>query len=314
MNYRSLAHEAISKSYFGFGYLPDDEARRRKQRPAHLRLAGGTAVTATNLSVGQWEGPLIDQGQTGHCTGAGTSQILQCSFGASGQPIGFQPSPKLIYDLARIIARASNTEVLTDSGAFPTDLIEALRIWGIAPMQGPTPDGRNDDVWGPDDVIGIPGVKANVNDEPSLVDLETAGLRLVTGDYRIDEQRPDFGAQIRSALAGTSSVKPCAVGIGIFVDTGFQNWDPRSGPIKNINLGDPQGGGHWLCLSYSYIDSRNTIVFGGPNSWGLGWPLGSAGPPESPFWSPGHYELTLDCLARVCSDCLLFPVTKLEAA
>lgn len=314
--FRSAAHEAIVRSPYGYGYLPDDDKRRARQRPAHIRLAAGPEVAVRDISVGHFEGPLLDQGRTGHCTGTGTSQILSCSFGAAGTPLDFQPSPWLIYSLARILERSSARDPLSDSGAFPTDLIDVLRVWGIAPMQGPTPDGRNDDVWSDDDLAaaGITGIAANVNHEPSLVDLETAGLRLVTGDYRIDESKPDFGAQIRAALAGTSAVKPCAVGIGIFVDSAFQQWDPRRGPIASVNLADPLGGGHWLCLSYSYLTSSNAIVFGGPNSWSKAWPAApDGGPPGSPYWTPGHYEITLDALQRVCTDCLLFPVQPLSA-
>jgi hypothetical protein len=311
MTFRTPAHEACARSKTplrALGHIPDAD-HFRTQKPAHL-LLGSSPSAPTQVAVDAYEAPIGDQGRTGHCGGSGTQQAVYTSAGAAGKPLPFVPSPRLIYALARIQARQDSTQPLTDSGVMPANLIGALR-WGIAPMQTPTPDGRYDDVWSQDDLdaLGVNGTP-NVNDEPSLLDLETSGLKIVTGEYRIDETSKDFGAQIRAALGGTSA-PPCATGVGIFVDsTNFMQWDPSTGPISTIDLNDPNGGGHWLALTYSYITPSGVVVLGGPNSWSKDWPQGSGG--GSPFWTVGHWEMTADCLQRVCTDAILFPVQVLS--
>jgi hypothetical protein len=317
MTFRTAAHEACARagrgrSHFPLGHIPDAD-HFRTQKPAHV-LLGSAPTAGPAISVGGFEAPIEDQGQTGHCGGTGTSQAVYASAGASGKPLPFVPSPKMIYALARIQARQDSTQKLTDSGVMPANLIGALR-WGVMPIAAPTPDGRYDDVWSQDDLdaVMLSGLvnPPNVNDEPSLLDLETSGLKIVTGEYRIDETGSNFAAQIRAGLAGPK----CATGIGIFVDVAhFMQWDPSTGPIQTIDLNDPNGGGHWLALTYSYIiPYTGIVVFGGPNSWSTKWPQGRGGAvPGSPFWTPGHYEITASCLQSVCTDAILFPVTVLS--
>jgi hypothetical protein len=312
VNYRTAAHEAIAKAFNparALGYIPDADHKRR-QKDSRLKF-GASPAAPSQASLISSEGPLVNQGESGHCTGAGTSQIVYTSSNAAGAPLPFFPSPKFIYALARILERQDASQALTDSGAMPSDLLTVLRQYGVVPMVGTTPDGRFDDVWSADDIVGLSTAPPpNVNEEPSLLSLETGGLKLLTGEYRVDETSFGVDAQIMSSLAGLAG-KPAAAGIGIFVDTAFMNWNPASGPIDNIDLNDPQGGGHWLALTYGYTTASGLIVFGGPNSWGGSWPNGTSGPPHSPYWKPGHYEITATCLQKVMSDCLLFPVTVL---
>jgi hypothetical protein len=301
MQYRTAAHEAIAKAFNPsrfHGYIPDAD-HFRTQKDAGLRF-GATTISQTSLQ--SFQAPLIDQGQTGHCGGAGTAQIVYVAMGAAGSPLSFVPSPRSIYALARILARQDVSQGLTDSGVMPFYLLQVLSGYGIEPINAPTPDGRYDDVWGPVDIAGLPLAKPNVNDEPSLLDLETSGLKLLTGQYRVDETGAGATGLIASALTAL-----IPAGIGIFVDSNFQNWDPSTGPIDKINLNDPDGGGHWLCCDYFYTSPTVGLVFGGPNSWSKLWPSGIAGVPGSPFWKPGHYEITGRCLQTVMSDCLLFP-------
>jgi hypothetical protein len=301
VNYRTAAHEAIGKSFSGkfFGYIPDSDVKRR-QKDASLFLK---APPLSQSSLVQYEASVLNQGDTGSCTGHGTSQGVYTSLIASGVSPAVQwvPSPRMIYALARTLERSNASQPLTDSGAMPSDLLTVLRQYGIQPIAAPTPDGRYSDVWGP-----LDAPNPNVNNEVSLLDLETSGLKLLTGEYRIDEINPQAPAQIQAALA-----QKTPAGIGIFVDSGFQGWNPASGPISSINLNDPQGGGHWLALTYCYTTPAGVLVLGGPNSWGSGWP-GGTGVPGSPFWLPGHYEITASALLPALSDCILFPVQVLS--
>ena len=302
MQFRTAAHEAIAKAFHGknHGFIPDGD-QFRLQKDAGLRFGG---ATPTQASLQQWQAPLIDQGKTGHCGGAGTSQIVYTAMGAAGTPLPWVPSPRSIYGLARTLARLNASQGLTDSGIMPFYLLAVLSQFGVQPIQAPTPDGRYDDVWGPDDLVGLPAARPNVNDEISLLDLESSGLRLLTGQYRVNESGANAINQITSALS-----QKIPAGIGIFVDSGFEWWDPTTGPIKTINLGDPQGGGHWLACTYFYTHPLLGLVLGGPNSWNDLWPSAdpSASVPGSPFWKPGHYEITATALQSAMTDCLLFP-------
>jgi hypothetical protein len=309
-NYLSAAHEAIAKAFnprrFN-GYIPDDAARRKQQKSATLKF-GASPTVPTQASLAKFRAPIFDQGQTGSCTGHGTAQAVYTSMNAAGSPLPFVPSPRIIYGTARTLERASASIALTDSGAMPTDLLTVLRTYGIAPIGPMSPDGRFSDIWSTDDVWGLATPPPpNVNVDMDLLDLESSGLRLLTGEYRVDEGASSFGPQLSASIAGMA-----AGGIGIFVDTAFMNWNPSTGPIQRINLADPNGGGHWLSCDYFYTDPQLGLILGGPNSWGqLNWPSGGP-PPRSPYWVPGCYEMTATCLQSVCSDCLLFPTKVLS--
>jgi hypothetical protein len=268
------------------GIYQKDHPILRTQLDAARYLVKPT-VGVTQRSLQQYEDAIVDQGPTSSCMGHGTSQALTVSYAAAGQALPFRPSPKLIYELLRILDRQTPAEKLQDVGAMPARVPQALSFWGIQPMvMATTADGRVSDVD-----------PSNVNDEPRLLELETSGLKLVTGEYRVNETSSSFADMICAAIAGGQNPS-CALGIGLFVDTqNFMAYD-GSMPVDTIDISDPQGGGHWLALDYFYTDVILGVVFGGPNSWGPGW------------GKNGHYEITARCLQRVCSDCYLFNVNK----
>lgn len=292
--YRTAAHAAIANAFNPHrfnGYIPDADHKRR-QKDSRVRFGASPSVP-TQANPGRFRAPILDQGPCGSCTGHGTAQAVFTSSAANGNSIPL-PSPDLIYKVTRAIERPNASIALTDSGAMPSDILTTLRQWGVKPM-GPSVEGRNSDC-----------ALATVNDEPDLLSLETSGLRILTGEYRVDETGGAVIGQIQASLASNA----CA-GIGIFVDSAFENWDPATGPISSINLNDPNGGGHWLSLDYYYMTS-SAVILGGPNSWSVSWPGGSGGPSGSPYWQPGCYEITASCLLSVLSDCLLFPVQVLS--
>jgi hypothetical protein len=312
MNYRSAAHEACAKAFNPFralGHIPDADHKRR-QKDASLRL-GVNPVSAPRAGLAHLEAPIGDQGGASACGGFSGSQVVYTSAAASGLPLPFVPSMKLAYALARILELQDASQLLTDSGVMMSDMLTVFRQFGVMPIGsdgGMAPDGRYSDVWTDDDTGG--SVPANINDKPDLMALETAGLKLVTGEYRIDEGGPNAISQLQASLAGVIA-KPAAAQVGIFVDTkNFMQWDPSTGPIAQMDLTDPQGGGHALAITYYYTTASGVIVIGGPNSWSTSWPNGpnGKGPPESPYWKPGHWEITAPCLQKVWTDCLLYPI------
>ena len=305
MSFRTPAHAAINRSFHTppcLGYLPDTDDRRRRQKPSTLKFGASPAVPA-QASLASYRIPIFDQGQTGSCVGHGTAMGVATSANAAGAPLGFVPSPGLAYKLARVLERTSNSIPLADGGSMPTDVLTVLLNWGIKPIGPMAPDGRNSDVWGPNDQNN--GALPNVDTEPTLNELEDSGLCLLAGEYRIDETATNAVGQIQAAVSSGFSV-----GVGIFVDTAFMSWDPSTGPIRSVNLQDPQGGGHFPVVDYYYTMADGTVVVGGPNSWSTNWP-GVGGAVPSPLWTPGCWEMTAPCFMSVLSDALIFQVRRI---
>lgn len=280
---------------FGLGYVKD-APHKRTQKSSRL-LLGVSPTSPAAASLQQFEGAILDQGRSGSCTFHGTPQALWVTFKAAGTPLPFMPSPHIGYGIIRVLERASASVALTDSGAMPADIKTVIDTYGISPIQAPTPDGRYSDIWTADDVAGIANAPPpNINVEPVLADLEQAGTEIVADAYRIDETEADFTTQIMAAISGvTNNGVGRACGIGVFVDSAFMNYD-GSTPMNTVNLTDPNGGGHWLALTYYYTMADGTLVFGGPNSWGSSW--GKA----------GHYEVTAAWLKASVSDIYVFTI------
>jgi hypothetical protein len=235
--------------------------------------------------MAQFNAPIMDQGQTGSCTGHGTAQAVYTAWGSLGIPRPFVPSPAGVYTPTRCLDRAAATPAgtplpaLTDAGGMPADVMLALAKYGVRPIQAPTLDGRYSDVDG-----------TNLTYEPNLADLELSGQKIVTGEYRIDETASDFIALIQAAIAGAKI--PC--GIAVLVGSKFMNWNPASGPISSPDdPSSPDSGGHWLSLD-AYDTYSGGVVFSGPNSWSEG------------FGQSGRYAVTGDWLRQSCSDCYPF--------
>ena len=267
-----------------------DTPERRGQKDARALMHRLSALPPA-ASLEAYEHAILDQNDCGSCTGHGTAQGVFVALAADGQPLGFFPSPKLIYALARGLGRATDNPkaktlpALRDEGAYPADAMRAITEFGVAPMATPSPLGFVTDVD-----------TSNVAREPDLGTLERAGKRLVTGEYRIDQTASDFIEQVCHVLAfGGQSGRGAPVGIGVFVDSGFEAWTPSQGPLDEVNLADVNGGGHWLVItSYRTLPS-GTRVFRGPNSWTSQW------------GDHGHFEGTEDWLRKACSDC--YPLT-----
>ena len=278
-----------------------DPAHRRTQKPVqmHLDKFASQAVPDT-FSLRQYECPILDQGRTGSCGAGGTAQGLSVACNAMGSPLGFIPSPEGIYAATRAKERADQTPagatlpVLTDSGVMPADVMAALVQWGIRPMVGPTPDGRNYDIWSSDDLTaaGIVG-DPNVNDDPKLEELEKSGLKLVTGEYRIDETAPNLDDLVKQTLAVTKA----PIGDGTFVDSQVMNFLATSAPVGAPNFSDPNGGGHWTCIVGYRLETDGSTSYEVVNSWG------------KLFGDAGHFWGTSAWL-RACTDLYAWTVTR----
>jgi C1A family cysteine protease len=134
--------------------------------------------------------------------------------------------------------------------------------FGVAPMQGPTPDGRNSDIWTEQDTTAKP---ANVNNEPDAIQLQQAGTTLITGEYTIDPNANNVSDLVAAALSAGYTVYTC-----FFCDSAFEQLQP--GQIAQVpDQNDPNGGGHAVYLSGYTTNADGSRTFILSNSWGNGW-------------------------------------------
>ncbi len=214
------------------------------------------AVTPSSFSLRSKGCPVLDQGPTGSCTGHANAGAIYTTLAQNPATCIPIPSPLGIYTVGRCIDRAGTTPALTDSGANPDSVERGIAEFGITAMKGPTSDGRNSDCE-----------PSTLNNEPDLGDLEKDAIFKLEGQYALDPTSPDFIPTVRAVL-----VAGYAVNFAVFVDTAFENWDPKSGPIGKPNTSDPNGGGHDLyCDGYHEVigaDGKVETVLDFANSWG----------------------------------------------
>ncbi len=242
----------------------------KKAGASHPVIAALIAAAAIppSCDLAAFEPPRLDQGQTGSCTAHSFSGSTSTACRKAGKAIGFEPSPRETYATTRGIERANSTPVgqplplLTDSGAEPADVFTAGSTFGIAPMQGPTPDGRNSDIWSSSDTSAQP---ENVNSEPDGNQLQAAGTSIVTGEYAIDPNASNVSDLVAAAIASGFPVY-----VAFFVDMAFEQLQP--GQVAGVpNTNDPNGGGHAVYLSGYKTNADGSRTFILTNSWGTGW-------------------------------------------
>jgi hypothetical protein len=222
---------------------------------------GGKLVSLANgqsVSLASSRAPIENQGPTDSCPGHGTSQLEYTVNKANGTPLAFVPSPGHIYKMTRRledlagVPAGQEAPVLTDGGAIPSYLPQVLGRYGKRAIQAPTSDGRYSDVE-----------PSNVNVEPTVIELEEAGVSLDSGMYEIpNDNNADTAIQ-------TALLQNIPTGTGAFVDTAFMSWTPNLPPLDDVNLDDPNGGGHWMSLDGASVTiSGNQIVYELVSSWG----------------------------------------------
>jgi hypothetical protein len=268
----------------GKGYVKDAPHKKTQKDFGAFAIAKGfdAAALPPSASLRAYEPWRMDQGQTSSCTGHGTAAGIYTSCGAAGVAIGFVPSPRGIYANARCVELTSADAPLTDSGSMPADVMSTIATLGVRAIQAPTSDGRYSDVEA-----------GNVNTKPTLGEEESEGLAMIAGEYRIDTSLPGYADLVCGALAGSAGTPPATVGIGVFVDSAFENWTPANGPLTAPpNFDDPNGGGHWIFIvGYTTLPTGKR-VFDVCNSWGMKWGDGT-----------GHIQIHEDWIAVSCSDC-----------
>ena len=288
---------------FGKGCAPDP-VHKRTQRSSRLLLAAPTQIVA-EASLERFEEPILDQGGYPSCGGHGTSQGIYQALAMQASPPKLV-SPNYIYKTPRVVMR---TEALvagnglpllsTIQGIIPSSIMTALQINGIIPM-GPFTENRISDCGAGD-----------IDTEENLSDLEEGATKLLTGEFRVDETANDFVDQVAASLA-----QGFGLGIGVFVDSTFENWGvgwmPGRAPVSSVNLADPKGGGHWLNLNaVKYDHNLGKYVFSGPNSWSENWGAPALVDNSGPNNVGGHFRVTEDWMRQAVSDCYVWKVSIL---
>lgn len=222
---------------FRTGYIPDGPGRRRN--PFHLLTRRISTSIPASASLFASAPPVLDQGQTGSCTG----HALACSIHVVGK-LAWVASPAEIYRNGRAIDRDLETP-LSDDGAEPNQVFRAVREFGVRPMV-PLRDRFSD------------ADPVTVNDEPKLGDLEVEAEAMPISDYGIFS----FGARRSDDIAlAIAAGRPVNVAIAGGSDA-FQDYTGGVLPALHAPLD------HYVTL-LSYETLRDgSRVFGGRNSWG----------------------------------------------
>lgn len=272
-----------------FGYIKNPKGHQRTLFAVHA--AAAVTTTPPSASCEPFSPEVLDQGDTGSCTGHGTATGIATAFAACGVLLPFLPSPAEIYRNGRAIDRVRRPDglfdKLEDEGAMPNQVLRAVHEYGVRGTSAL--DGKSSDVD-----------PATVNDEPKLGDLEVEHFTIPVGEYAI--RSVEDGAALASVVENMRKALSAAphglpVGAGTFVDTAFMNWDGTQPPLGACNQNDPDGGGHWFCFLGYRTDAHGKTIFRIRNSWGQGWGLG------------GDIEVTEAFLAH-CTDLSVYVAKK----
>lgn len=234
---------------YGLGYRPDSpriKARNAVVGSRSLRARLGVGVAASRpVDLSRFAPYVMDQAQTGSCTGHAIASAAYLATRADKGPLGlpFVPSPKGIYTLERCLERSGASTPLTDSGAMISDGMLVLSSWGVSPMKQ-LPD-RYSDVD-----------PESVNDEPDFLGLEQDARTLLVGAHPITSTGDQLAEDVMTAL---SAAFPVVLGVPGGSDA-WQNY--TSGVLDSIAAPLDH------CV---YILGGDGDTFTIRNSWGAGW-------------------------------------------
>jgi hypothetical protein len=212
--------------------------------------------------LSQWLPPRKNQGQSGSCTCHSFSAAVTVACGPAGVSV-VDASPHVLYSLSGRLEAPDGA--LQDNGRQLLDVWAAFQAHGLAPQHGPTPDGRNSDVWTDADTGGSP--PGNVNDDATAEQIAAAGqCRPKLTLSNLDPTEADVEDQVCAAISAKMPVW-----LGTEVGQQFQTLtgDTEAQPDSVPN--DPNGGGHALFIvAYRTLPdgSREYRVI---NSWGDSW-------------------------------------------
>jgi hypothetical protein len=226
---------------FRTGYVPDPEGHRRTSFRVLARRK--SVVVPPSASLIETAPDVMDQGQTGSCTGHATA----CAIYIANR-LPWVPSPAEIYRNGRGIDRDDVTIPLSDDGAQPNQVFRAVNEFGVRAMV-PLRDRFSD------------ADEATINDEPKLGDLEAESLSAAIRDYGIFSLG---AARVDDVALAIATGKPVTIAIAGGSDA-FQAYSGGVLPALHAPLDH-----YVVLLGYETLASGHR-VFHGRNSWGTGW-------------------------------------------
>ncbi len=252
------------------GYKPDGADHKRTPFGQLVRKLGGidaASLPPSALVLASFLPSVLDQGQTGSCTGHATACAIATEFAARGESLGFVPSPAEIYRNGRAIDRADVSTPLVDDGAMPNQVYRAIEEFGVCAIGPMATDGRNSDAD-----------PSTINVEPKWGDLEAEALALLVGEYEIVTTGAARVSDVQIALVAQ---RPITIAIAGGSDA-FQSY---SGGVLGL-LNAPLD--HYVTLyGYDTDPISGQPVFYGRNSWGIGW------------GESGNFRLGQECITEL---------------
>lgn len=263
---------------YGRGYKPDPAEVVARRPGFHLlrdRRALKVAIMPTSVDWSPYvigaDGPgILNQGQTGSCTGHATAGGITTRFAIENAPIRLV-SPIGCYTVGRRIGQQPNPDgsipPLADDGAEPSQVIAGISEWGVCSAEA----------WG-----SYPADPATINNEPDLQQLEAVSEFTLRGAYFLQSQGDQFVKDLMLAIAS-----------GFPVTAAVAASDPLFNDYTGGILGAMGGGlDHYVyaCgFEWDGTDPRSVVVKY-VNSWGSSWG-------ESGFFraNRGFIDQTMDC-------------------
>ena len=204
-------------------------------------------------SVDMSSRPAYDQGQSASCT---------CHAVAKGVEIisSYRGSMHCLYSLSGELGGDES-----DSGRELVDVLTVAREVGVAPYEGPSPDGRVSDIWTSNDTGGDPA--GNVCQPVTLSELYAAKEHVYEslGQTTIDPSASDLSVQARACLAAGHPLV-----VGVRVGRAFETLAGSQVAVPDP-ASDPDAGGHALLVVGYRTMHDDSIQFRVENSWGETW-------------------------------------------
>lgn len=222
-----------------YGYIPDRQSVVAEDlRTRHIGQLFGASQPFVPASM-DWSACLDrvqDQGNANACVGFSLSTAIYMNGRTHGVVVR-RPSPKAIYDVARLI---DSPDVLVDKGCMPNSAMLGVSKYGLVAEKD----------WSL--------VDHDVNELPPLDVFERGIDSILTGWYRIGSG--DICAQLRSAIAlGHFPI------FGMAVDEAYESWE---GGVYERTYRNVIGRHMQVLVGY------RPGAFMVCNSWGDGWSEG----------------------------------------
>jgi len=171
---------------------------------------------------------------------------------------GFRGSMHVLYSLTGALEGESP---LADDGRQCVDCLTVVATQGVAPFEGPTPDGRNSDV--------TTDAPANVCVTATSDEVTAAAQhKFALGENSIDPTAANLSDLLAACLAAKGVIY-----LGTEVGQAFESLSGDTVAEPDTVPNDPNGGGHALIIVGYRTNAAGAREFKVQNSWSVSWDL-----------------------------------------